>query len=105
MRVTQLSFSFFARYFSPESIIFASKGVNVIATINETPSDTTNEIPSGFNISPSIPERKNNGKKATIIINVAFKIDALISFDASKTTVKEFCCCSIGNNLFCRRRL
>ncbi len=62
-----------------------------MATIRETNKETTNDIPRGCNILPSIPERKNNGMKATIIISVAFRIDVLISFDASNTTVKADC--------------
>ena len=60
-----------------------------MATINEAKRATINEIPKGFNILPSIPERKNNGKNATIIITVAFKIDALISFDAVATVAGD----------------
>ncbi len=45
-------------------------------------------MPRGCNIFPSIPDKKNSGIKAAMIIKVAFKIEALISIDASKTTVK-----------------
>jgi hypothetical protein len=59
-----------------------------MATIKDMKRETMNEIPNGFNMRPSIPERKKSGKKATMIINVAFKMEARISFDASKTIVK-----------------
>src|SRR5665811_2329375 len=89
LRTNHFSFLFLSRYFLLVKSILVNSGVNVIATISETNNETINAIPKGFNILPSIPERKNNGKNATIIINVAFRIDALISFDASNTTVNE----------------
>jgi hypothetical protein len=60
--------------------------VSVIATIREINSDTINAIPSGCNILPSIPLKKKSGMNATIIMSVAFNIDALISTYALKTT-------------------
>jgi len=48
-------------------------------------------IPNGLSILPSMPDRKNSGKKATMIIKVAFNMDDLISLDASRTTVKADC--------------
>ena len=54
------------------------------------------EIPRGFNMRPSIPDKKNKGRKATMIINVAFRIDARISFDASKTTLKDDSLSALG---------
>ncbi len=62
-----------------------------MATISETKSETINAMPSGCSIRPSIPDRKKSGRNATIIIKVALSIDALISFEASKTTVKVDC--------------
>ena len=95
-------FHFLHRYFSSESSIFDNNGVSVIATTSETNNETIKAIPSGFNIRPSIPERKNNGRNATIIINVALRMEALISFDASNTTVKDDCLSFSGFSLFCR---
>ena len=57
----------------------------VIATMSDVKSATINAIPRGFNMRPSIPERKKRGINATIIISVALMIDVRISFDASKT--------------------
>jgi hypothetical protein len=36
-----------------------------------------------------MPDRKNSGTKATIMISVALRIEALISLDASKTTLND----------------
>ena len=79
-RVSHLSFSFFARYFSSESSILHNKGVSVIATTSDINNETINAIPSGISIRPSIPERKNRGRNATIIISVALRMDALHFF-------------------------
>jgi hypothetical protein len=70
--------------------------VSVSATISDAKRETMYAIPSGFNIRPSMPDKKNSGINATIIIRVAFRIEALISFDASKTTLKADCRCSFG---------
>ena len=40
--------------------------------------------------------KKNKGKNATIIIRVALIIEALISIDASYTTLRGFCLSSAG---------
>ena len=48
-------------------------------TISEANKETTNAIPNGANSLPSIPERKNKGKNATIIIKVALIMECLIS--------------------------
>ncbi len=76
-----------------------------MATTSDMKSETRNEIPRGLSIRPSIPDRKNSGKNATIIIRVAIKIDALISFEASKTIVNEDSLSSAGFFLFCRSLL
>ena len=95
-RVNHPVFSFLVRYFSFERSILHSCGVTVKATISDANKETMYAIPSGFSIRPSIPERKNSGIKATIIIRVALKIEALISFDASKTTVNADCLSVFG---------
>ena len=59
-------------------------------TINEAKRETMNAIPNGANNLPSIPDRKNNGTNATIIMMVALMMLVLISTDASKTTINEF---------------
>ena len=84
---------------------FDNNGVKVMATMRETNRETINDIPRGCNIRPSIPERKNRGRNATMIIKVALKMEALISLDASYTTVKEDCRFSGDFWWFCRSRL
>ncbi len=58
-----------------------------------------------MSIRPSIPDRKNKGRNATIIIRVALNIEALISREASKTTVNDVCLSKTGLELFWRNRL
>ena len=38
-------------------------------------------MPSGFNILPSIPDKKKIGVKATMVINVALMIEVRISHE------------------------
>ena len=57
-----------------------------MATISEANNETMKAIPSGASNLPSMPERKNKGTKATMMINVALIMDVLISTDASKIT-------------------
>src|SRR5574344_1242814 len=59
----------------------------VRATIVDAHKATIKAIPSGISILPSIPDKKNNGTKLTMIINVEFNIGIRTSFDASKTTL------------------
>ena len=62
-------------------------------------------MPSGIIILPSIPERKNSGKKQATIINVEFNIGIRTSFDASDTTSNNGIRCSCGFRRFSRKRL
>lgn len=55
-------------------------------TISEAKSETINAIPSGARSLPSIPDKKNKGTNATMIIRVALMIEVLISIDALKIT-------------------
>jgi hypothetical protein len=80
-------------------------GVNVSATTNEAKSETMNDIPSGLRRRPSIPERKKSGRNATIMIIVALKIDAIISFEALKITLIEVSRSSTGLRAFNFNRL
>ena len=72
-----------------------------MATIRDMKSETRNEMPSGFSMRPSIPERKNKGRKETMMMKVALRMEVLISEEALKTTSKCDCCNSFGFNLFC----
>ncbi len=54
----------------------------MIATISEANKATIKAMPSGANNLPSMPDKKNNGRNATMIMNVAFITDVLISTDA-----------------------
>ena len=54
-----------------------------MAIINEANSDTINAMPNGASNRPSIPDKKNKGTKATIMMNVAFITELLISMEAS----------------------
>jgi hypothetical protein len=51
-----------------------STGVKVNATMVDAANDTMNAIPNGINILPSIPERKNSGRKLAITISEELKI-------------------------------
>ena len=64
-------------------------GVSVRATIVEANKATMNAIPKGINIRPSMPERKNKGRKQATMINVELRIGIRTSLEASKTTCKE----------------
>ena len=57
-----------------------------MATTSERNKETINAIPNGISIRPSMPDKKNKGINATIIISVAFIMDARTSFEASNTT-------------------
>ncbi len=54
-----------------------------MATTIDANNETMNAIPNGRSIRPSIPLRKKSGAKVTIIISVAFQIEARISVEAS----------------------
>jgi hypothetical protein len=54
----------------------------VIATTSDANNDTMNAIPRGASNLPSIPDKKNSGMKAAMIMNVAFITDDLISTEA-----------------------
>ena len=86
LRVSQLSFCFFSRYFSFVNSNLHINGVTVIAIMRDIVRETKYAMPSGFSIRPSIPERKNSGTNDAIIINVALSMEARISTDALKTT-------------------
>jgi hypothetical protein len=60
----------------------AKTGVTVNATSSEAKSETINVMPSGRSILPSIPERKNKGAKAMMMIRVACMMEDLISREA-----------------------
>ena len=62
-------------------------------------------IPRGANNFPSIPDKKNNGRNATIMMNVALIMECLISKEASKITFILLACCSIGFLAFSFNRL
>ena len=67
--------------------------------------ETMNAVPSGASSLPSIPDRKNRGKNATMMMNVALMILVRISTEASKTTCKIFFRSSFGKAEFCFNRL
>ena len=62
-------------------------------------------MPSGTNILPSIPLRKNNGTNDATIIKVEFRIGILTSREASYTTLIILFCWLIGNCRFSLSRL
>ena len=45
--------------------------------------------PRGLSMRPSIPERKNNGTKATMMMKVALRMLERISQEASKTIWRD----------------
>ena len=49
-----------------------------------------------------MPDKKNRGEKATMIIKVAFRMEALISVEPSKTTLVTGSRCSLGRRRFLR---
>ena len=62
-------------------------------------------MPSGANNFPSIPERKNKGRNATMMMNVALIMECLISNEASKMTFSLLTCFSNGFLAFSFSRL
>ena len=58
-------------------------GVTVKATSVDAINEMMNVIPSGLSILPSIPERKNSGRKLAMMISVEFSIGIRTSFEAS----------------------
>ena len=58
-------------------------GVTVKATSVDAINEMMNVIPSGLSILPSIPERKNRGRKLAMMISVEFSIGIRTSFEAS----------------------
>jgi len=74
-------------------------------TIKEANNATIKAIPSGANNFPSIPDKKNKGKNATMIIKVALITELLISKDPSKITVILSFCSAFGLSAFSLSRL
>ena len=74
-------------------------------TINEANKATIKAMPSGANNFPSIPDKKNNGKNATMIMKVALITELLISKEPSKITVNLSFCSALGLSAFSLRRL
>ena len=66
---------------------------------------TTKAIPSGISILPSMPERKNKGRKQATMINVEFRIGIRTSFEPSKTISMVGRRSVAGLNRFSRKRL
>ncbi len=58
-------------------------GVRVRATTSEENSATIKATPSGASNRPSMPDKKNKGTKATMMINVALMMEDRISTEAS----------------------
>ena len=66
------------------------------ATSVEAQSDVMNAIPSGTSNRPSIPERKNSGRKLAMMMRVELRIGIRTSLDASKMTLIFGLRCSGG---------
>lgn len=76
---------------SPDSVTFfkrklQSTGVSVKATIVDANKLRINAIPRGTSIRPSIPLRKNNGRKHTTMMSVELRIGIRTSREALNTT-------------------
>ena len=62
-------------------------------------------MPSGISMRPSMPERKNSGRKLATIIRVELRIGMRTSWEAWKTTVTTSRRSSLGSRRFSRNRL
>ena len=60
-----------------------STGVRVSATRVEVTREMMKVIPSGLSILPSIPERKNRGRKEAMMIRVELSMGILTSLEAA----------------------
>ena len=70
-------------FVSPPRRVEPRTGVTVKATRVEVSSEMMKEMPSGFSIRPSMPDRKNSGRKQAMMIRVEFSMGIRTSREAS----------------------
>ena len=85
---------------SSEVVFWSSRlhiaGVTVTATTSEARRLATYAAPRGASSRPSRPLKKNNGKKTTTMIAVAYTMEPRISTDAAYTVSRRSGCSASG---------